>query len=74
MLKMTNNVEPEWKLSIRDGDHYFSDKRSQKNWEKFNKTSEEEKEIIKQKIIKRHQKLGLNENLKKELYPTLFDE
>ena len=63
---MTNDVNSEWKLSIRDGDHYFSDERSQKNWEKFHNASEDDKEIIKQRIIKRHEKLGLDVNLKKE--------
>ena len=62
-----NPLNYEWKLSIRDGDDRFLHKKSNK------KLTKEETEKIKQEIIEHHKLMKLPENLKKEMYPTLFE-
>lgn len=69
---MAKNDENGWSLSIRDGGNRFLNKEPNENWEKYH--DPKELEIIKQRIIARHQRLGYDENLKKELYPTLFTD
>ena len=60
-----------WELSVRDNE------RHRLNWKnkhpyKVKKMTPEEIEKDKQEIIARHNRLGLDENLKKELYPEYF--
>ena len=69
---MDDNSNSGWKLSIRDGDHYFSEERAKKNWEKYHNSSEKDLETLKQEISRRHRRLGLPDSLKYELYPELF--
>lgn len=57
-----------WKISQRDNENHRLDKDN-KN---FKKMSPAETEKCKQEIIARHERLGLNKNLKKELYPEFF--
>jgi hypothetical protein len=60
-----------WKISKRDNEKHQFDWQENNKHDLKNRTPEEiEKD--KQDIIARHQRLGLNENLKKELYPNLF--
>lgn len=62
MVKISNG----WKLSIRD------DERHRLDWSKNHPEKlQEEKEELKQKLIKMHEELGENVNLKEE-YPYLF--
>lgn len=60
-----------WKLSIRDNERHQLDWKI-KNFNKIKRVTPEEIEKDKQNIIARHGRLGLDENLKKELYPQLF--
>jgi hypothetical protein len=57
-----------WKISDRD------DESHRLNMKLKNKIimTPEEIEKDKEEIIAQHERLGLNENLKKELYPELF--
>lgn len=58
-----------WKISQRDDERHRLD-RTTKN--KIKKMTPEEIKKDKEEIIARHERLGLDENLKKELYPELF--
>lgn len=60
------NMPSGWTLSQRDGGNRFIGQVKPKI------LTEKEKEEMKKRIIIRHEKLGLSENLKKELYPELF--
>lgn len=60
-----------WKLSVRDNERHCLDWKV-KNPDKIKKVTPEEIENIKREIIARHDRLGLDKNLKKELYPELF--
>ena len=62
-------IPSEWKISQRDDERHRLD-RTMKN--KIKKMTPEEIEKDKEEIIDRHKRLGLDENLKKELYPELF--
>lgn len=59
-----------WKLSIRDDETHRLDKKENRLNQKSRTPEEIEK--IKQEIIETHKQLGLNENLKYELFPELF--
>lgn len=56
-----------WKLSIRDDSNHRID-----NNKKPKQRTPEEIKKIKQGINERHEYLGLDKNLKKELYPSIF--
>ncbi len=62
----------EWKISQRDNERHRLDWKI-RNKNKIKKMTPEEIEKDKQEIIARHNRLGLDEHLKKELYPELFD-
>lgn len=55
-----------WIISQRDDGDLFINSNS-------NPLTDEEKEIMKQEIIENHKKLGLDDNLKYEIYPELFE-
>lgn len=61
-----DKLPPGWKLSIRDDERHRLD-WSMNHPEKL----QEEKEKLKQELIKMHEELGDNINLKEE-YPHLF--
>lgn len=67
--KMTDKKTSEWTLSSRDKGHEFSKKRAKQNWEKFHNGNEEEKKQLRDKI---NELFGHDDELKKELFPTLF--
>lgn len=69
MTKIPNG----WKISDRDDERHRLDWKI-KNPNKIKKMTPEEIEKDKVEIIERHKRLGLDENLKKELYPTLFSD
>lgn len=54
-----------WVISQRDGGDRFINSISMP-------LTDEEKETVKQEIIDRHEKLGLDDKLKYEIYPELF--
>ena len=58
--------QKEWVISQRDGGDRFINSNSMP-------LTDEEKETLKQKIIKNHAKLCLDENLKYEIFPELFE-
>ena len=60
-----------WKLSIRDNERHSLDWKI-KNHDKIKKLTPKEIENDKREITARHNRLGLDENLKIELYPELF--
>lgn len=55
-----------WTISERDGDY------TKINYNEPLILSKEEKNKIKQEIIENHKALGLDDNLKYEIYPELF--
>lgn len=59
-----------WKLSVRDNERHCLHGKTislEKN------LTPDEIDAVKQDIAARHNRLGLDKNLKKELYPELFD-
>ena len=54
-----------WTISQRDGRDRFIDSDAKP-------LTDEEKETMKQEIIKNHEMMGLDDNLKYEIYPELF--
>ena len=54
-----------WTISQRDGGDRFIDSDAKP-------LTDEEKETMKQEIIKNHEMIGLDDNLKYEIYPELF--
>lgn len=54
-----------WAVSKKDGGDRFIDSNPPP-------LTEKEKEKMKQEIIEHHKSFGLPENLKKEIYPELF--
>ncbi len=56
-----------WKLSIRDDSNLWIN-----NTKKPKQKTAEEMKKVKKEIIERHEYLGLDKNLKKELYPSIF--
>lgn len=69
--EMVEKMPNGWKISQRDDERHRMDWKI-KNPEKIRKMTPEEIKKDKEEIIARHQRLGLHENLKKELYPELF--
>lgn len=65
------NIPKGWKISDRDDERHSPDWKV-KNPDKIKKMTPEEIEMDKEEIIARHERLGLDNNLKKELYPELF--
>ena len=54
-----------WKISKRDGENHYINSPPP--------LTEEEKDKMKHRIVENLKELGFPENLKKELYPELFE-
>ena len=63
----------EWEITDRDDERHRLEWKI-KNPDKIKIKTPEEMKKDKAEIIARHERLGLDENLKKELYPALFTD